>query len=105
MEEPPFSAYRKYIIPTWLFEIYFVGMGYAFAHWTPNFLGNWVMVVFAITIGVPFFGTFFWSLKALGHISLSKLRFLTMAVPFFIFGTIVILLAVGQLVIFGPGKR
>jgi hypothetical protein len=82
------KQYARYIIPTWLFPIYFVAFGLICEHFKVRGVGLlfWVLVV------PIFFGTFLWS--RVPSIPRLKRWILTMVIPFLIFACVAILLAI-----------
>jgi len=94
------KTYRRYVIPTWLFPIYFIAWGFLCEFLKPRYILLW----FFLTVGPPFFGTFLWANRARKYIPYWKFVFLTKIVPFLIFGAIGILLALGQLIVERTGN-
>lgn len=88
------KAYWRYIIPTWLFPVYFIGWGVLCERLKLPY--DVVFVLFFATVGLPFFGTFLWSLRVRRHMPYWSFCFLTMVVPFLIFVAIALFLAIGQ---------
>jgi hypothetical protein len=88
--------YSWYIVPTWLFPVYFIAWG-IICEWL-KLQFDYVLFLFFITVGPPFFGTFLWAARVRKHIPYWRFCFLTMVVPFFIFAAIGLLLAVAQAV-------
>jgi hypothetical protein len=80
--------YGRYIIPTWLFPVYFIAFGLICEHYKVRFIG----LLFWILIVPVFFGTFLWS--RIPAIPRLKRWILTMLIPFLIFGFIGIALAI-----------
>lgn len=80
--------FARYIIPTWLFPVYFVAFGLICEHFKIRVVG----LLFWLLVAPVFFGTFLWS--RVPAIPRLKRWFLTMLIPFLIFAGIAILLAV-----------
>ena len=80
--------YARYIIPTWLFPVYFIAFGLICEHF--NLRGG-AIVLFIVLVGPVFYGTFFWSrVRAIPRF---QRWILTMFIPFLIFAFMAILLA------------
>jgi len=94
-------TYCRYILPTWLFPLYLLGWGFTVEHLKIAY--PVALVLFFVTVGPPFFGTFLWSLRARKHMSYWAFTFLTTIVPFLIFVGTVLLLAVAQEILVGNG--
>jgi hypothetical protein len=82
------KTYARYIVPTWIFPIYFMAFGLFCQHFKVHAIGLW----FWLLIAPIFFGTFLWS--RVPTIPSRKRVFLTMVVPFLIFACLGILLAI-----------
>ncbi len=74
------KEYPRYIIPTWLFPIYFLAFGLVCEH---LHLNSWAIVLFCVIVLPAFFGTFFWA--RVPSIPMFKRWVLTMLIPFLIF--------------------
>ena len=81
-------AYARYIVPTWIFPIYFIAFGLLCEHFKIHAIALW----FWLLIAPVFLGTFLWA--RVPTIPYRKRVFLTMVVPFLIFACIGILLAI-----------
>lgn len=86
--------YGRYIIPTWLFPVYFITWGITCERLKLQF--NYVQLLFFVTVGIPFFGAFLWATRARRFVPYWRFCFLTMVIPLLIFGAIGLLLAVVQ---------
>lgn len=86
-------AYRKYIIPTWIFPLYFITWGLIANRLTSEPPLFW----FFVTVGIPFFTTGIYASRARKYMSYWRFVYLTMIVPFLIFAGIGLVLAIGQL--------
>ena len=85
-------TYRRYIIPTWIIPIYFLAWGSVC-----EFLklkSDVRLILFFISVGVPFYGTFFWAHRARKNIPYWIYCVLTMIVPFLIFVALAMFLAI-----------
>ena len=80
--------YARYILPTWLFPIYFI----AFRLICEHFEIRLVSLLFCLLVLPVFFGTFLWS--RVPAIPRLKRWVLTMLIPFLIFALIGVGLAV-----------
>lgn len=87
-------TYRRYILPTWFFPIYFLIWGYVSELIVPKPL---MLSWFFIGAGIPFLGTFIWAQIARKHIPYWPFCFLTMLVPFFIWGALVLSVVCGSI--------
>jgi len=76
------KTYFGYILPMWLFPIYFVIWGIACEIIRPRF----VVLLFLLMVGVPLIGIFARARAIRSQIPYGKYFFLTMVMPFFIFG-------------------
>ncbi|MEP6672684.1 MAG: hypothetical protein ABJF10_26205 [Chthoniobacter sp.] len=93
------KAYARYIVPTWLFPVYFIAWGFACERLKPPYIILW----FFLTVGPPFFGSSLWANRARKHMPYWPFVFLTLIVPFGIFVAIGLLLAIGQPILKGNG--
>jgi hypothetical protein len=95
-EVDPFSYYIKeygrYIIPTWLFPIYFIAWGIICEKLRLQF--STTLPLFFVTVGIPFFGTFLWANGLRRYVSFWRFWLLMMLIPVVIFTTFGLLLAV-----------
>jgi hypothetical protein len=94
-------AYGRYIIPTWLFPVYFIGWGFTCTHLKLSYAT--IYILFFLTVGPPFLGAFLWANRARRHMSYWVFVLLTILVPFVIFIATALILAVGQSILKGGG--
>ena len=86
--------YGWYIVPTWLFPVYFIAWGFT-CEWLKLQYG-YVLLLFCVTVAPPFFGTFLWAARARKDVPYWRFCFLTLVVPFLIFTAIALFLFVVQ---------
>lgn len=81
-------------MPLWLFPLYFIVWGGICQLLQPRF----ILPVFFVTSGIPFVVAFLWAYRIRRYVPYGKFCLLTLIIPFLIFATIGIVMAIGAVV-------
>lgn len=73
------KKYAVYIVPTWVYPIYFVFLSEIFSNYKTN--NHLLSLLLSACTWVPFFITQIWARRVRNHIPYFKFCFLTMFVP------------------------